>query len=107
MVSEARRCFLEAGGEVSGEEGSLSAGSYAVGEGVQPGRWEARYQLEDDEFCSFTRMDENGDVIASEVVSGPDRAPWRSKWPMVTPGWWWRAPAASNWLDSSSTFGNG
>ncbi len=71
MVSEARRCFLEAGGEVSGEEGSLSAGSYVVGEGVQPGNWEARYQLEDDEFCSFTRMDENGDVIASEVVSGP------------------------------------
>ncbi len=71
MVSEARRCFLEAGGEVSGEEGSLSAGSYVVGEGVQPGRWEARYQLEDDEFCSFTRMDENGEVIASEVVSGP------------------------------------
>jgi hypothetical protein len=71
LVSEARRCFIEAGGEISGEEGSLSAGSYAVGEDVAPGRWEARYQLEDDEFCSFTRVDGNGDVIASEVVSGP------------------------------------
>jgi hypothetical protein len=71
LVSEARRCFIEAGGEISGEEGSLSAGSYAVGEDVAPGRWEARYQLEDDEFCSFTRVDSNGDVIASEVVSGP------------------------------------
>jgi hypothetical protein len=71
LVSEARRCFVEAGGEISGEEGSLSAGSYAVGEDVAPGRWETRYQLEDDEFCSFTRVDGNGDVIASEVVSGP------------------------------------
>ena len=71
MVSEARRCFLEAGGEVSGEEGSLSAGSYVVGNGVSPGNWQARYQLEEEEFCSFTRMDENGEVIASEVVSGP------------------------------------
>ena len=71
LVSEARRCFTEAGGEISGEEGSLSPGSYAVGEDVAPGRWEARYQLEDDEFCSFTRVDANGEVIASEVVSGP------------------------------------
>jgi hypothetical protein len=38
---------------------------------VAPGRWEARYQLGDDEFCSFTRVDANGEVIASEVVSGP------------------------------------
>ncbi|HEX2368205.1 MAG TPA: hypothetical protein VHM94_03110 [Acidimicrobiia bacterium] len=71
LVSEARRCFTEAGGEISGEEGSLSPGSYAVGEDVAPGRWEARYQLGDDEFCSFTRVDANGEVIASEVVSGP------------------------------------
>jgi hypothetical protein len=71
MVSEARRCFIEAGGEVSAQEGALSAGSYAVGEDVQPGRWVARYQLEDNEFCSFTRMDGDGEVIAGEVVSGP------------------------------------
>ena len=96
LVSEARRCFTEAGGEISGEEGSLSAGSYAVGEDVAPGRWEARYQLDDDEFCSFTRVDANGEVIASEVVSGPDRARSRSRWLTATTGWWWRAPAASS-----------
>ena len=96
LVSEARRCFTEAGGEISGEEGSLSAGSYAVGEDVAPGRWEARYQLDDDEFCSFTRVDANGEVIASEVVSGPGSGTLEVEVATATTGWWWRAPAASS-----------